>query len=321
MRFLPYLLYFRRKMQPYTKILFLLLLIVYLMLHIQQFSNQVVPPSNIIVSLSTVYPRLEFELPKTLRSLLSQSTSSFFIHIYYSETDVHNFTIARAQNQLFQHPRILWFPVADLGPATKYIPAIEKFKHDAHAEMIVCDDDRNYSSGRVETLLRYLRSNLGAVGTQGWRIRKDLQWGVSTWREHWYTWSDFDHHLVNGCRIKEPYQVGVITGNECYGLKPHWFKNVNLSDYANAPEGAVFVDDIWLNGHLAKLKIKRFVVPMADTSGTISRFSAIDLKMKHPSTRGDDNSNTLSYFADYFANEAIWYNYDGLDPPKWNSNL
>lgn len=72
-----------------------------------------------------------------------------------------------------------------------------------------------------------------------------------------------DLHVTEGWRIAAPYRTGVATSGKGILLHPRAALGAfNLSDFGEAPGGAHFVDDIWLNGHLALAGVPRWVVPL-----------------------------------------------------------
>jgi hypothetical protein len=89
-----------------------------------------------------------------------------------------------------------------------------------------------------------------------------------------------DWHVIEGWRLAAPYQLGVATSGKGILLAPASLGGLNLSDFGDAPGGAHFVDDIWLNGHLAAAGVPRWVVPLPAVPG--------DMQVGEPagSTRG-----------------------------------
>jgi hypothetical protein len=131
-----------------------------------------------------------------------------------------------------------------------------------------------------------------AIGLRGWRVRRDLQWGVSP--------GEMEDHIAEGWRIREPFQVGVLTANEGYFVRPRFFLDnsilrpedprsnsspsraqvLHLGELQGTP--ARYADDIWLSGHLAVRGIRRYVVPLRP-SQSYSRFTPLGLHDAIPS--------------------------------------
>ncbi|KAI9094668.1 hypothetical protein DFS34DRAFT_595618 [Phlyctochytrium arcticum] len=81
--------------------------------------------------------------------------------------------------------------------------------------IVVCDDDHYYPPNWFETLMSFGRDMPGAaVGFRGWRVRRDLLWGVKS--------DERRAHVVKGHQVVNPYQVGVLTGSNGYLIRP-WF--------------------------------------------------------------------------------------------------
>lgn len=120
-----------------------------------------------------------------------------------------------------------------------------------------------YPDNMVETLLRHFRRlNQGgqvhkAVGILGYKINPDLSWGASMESPNWYTWSEFEYYYIRGWRIAKEFRVGIITGGGGVTIDSSWFKDSDIDMIDAAPEEAMIVDDIWLNGHMAKVGIER----------------------------------------------------------------
>jgi hypothetical protein len=97
----------------------------------------------------------------------------------------------------------------------------------------------------------------------------------------------------------------------------------DLEDYSGAPPEARIVDDIWINGHLAKLGIKRFIIPIGDVSINVpkSKSAVEETLSKHSSSRSEANSIMLKYFGEYFKKENILYEFGGVNGPQWASSF
>jgi hypothetical protein len=265
----------------------------------------------VIISLTSTHNRLNYELPVTIMSLLQQKPLTK-IHIYVPSEDAQAFEdyINKHPSSPLCHDMVSIIPTRDVGSATKFIPAIE-----SHAStqmgLIICDDDHFYSLNIVSTLSsHFARDPSRAYSIRGYRIRPDFRWGVIE--------DEYNYHVINGWHIKSPYQTGIMTANECYIINSIWFANAEspISDYSSAPEGARLVDDIWINGHLSKLGIKRYVVPLNGISIDIAVTKTLDAKMtKQGISRAEANDQTLSFFSKYFDKERIFYDFDHNEVP------
>lgn len=138
-----------------------------------------------------------------------------------------------------------------------------------------------------------------AYSISGFRIQDNLKRGVRYEEE-------LHHHVINGWFIKEPYQTGIMTADECYVLNPLWFKEMaDFSNYVEALPLVDLVDDIWLNGHLSKFGIRRYIVPLNGLSIDIAK--ADNSMISKEISRKKANNNALNYFKVYFEEEKNWF--------------
>ncbi|GAA6015754.1 hypothetical protein JCM10207_008786 [Rhodosporidiobolus poonsookiae] len=296
------------------------------------------PLAPVVVSLSSTPARLDSTLPPTLWSLVRQSVppSSIRVHLPLELLSPDGPALLDL-DPIYRHPLVDVRYVPDRGPATKFLPALESAFALARegdlsalsAPLLIVDDDHVYSPALVETLVRAWVEKKGeaVIALRGWRVREDLHWGVG--------WGDLKRHVVEGWRLKEPYQVGVVTANEGYLLTPSLFLppalRASLShpsfspsalpapalfSYAPpAPPAAHLVDDIWLSGHLALCAVPRFVVPLrapeppsvditppAQPEEKGGGRSPVEKHLEeHGQTRAQANDETLRFFAEAWA--------------------
>lgn len=172
------------------------------------------------------------------------------------------------------------------------------------------------------------------MGQRGWRIRKNLRWGVPV--------AELRDHVAEGHTLAAPYRVGVLTANEGYLVYPRWFsRSVNatasVADGGSTPAAppscaglldvqalssgeAHLVDDIWMAGHLSRGGVQRWVVPLIpDLHGRGSSWlspPSIDVTVHHAleshmkkdgHTREDANNYALQLFREAFERENLWY--------------
>ncbi|KAL4431316.1 hypothetical protein ABPG75_006572 [Micractinium tetrahymenae] len=184
--------------------------------------------------------------------------------------------------------------------------------------LLVCDDDFVHHPRLLETLLAGRQALLAsgrqggassssgggsrgsgsevAVGTRGYRVRPDFTWGVLP--------AEFDRHVTEGWRIASPYQTGVATSGKGILFHPQSALGAfNLSDFGEAPGGAHFVDDIWLNGHLAAAGVPRWVVPLPGEPADmqVNGDSPLDRRLaRQQLSRWQANSDAIRFF------QAAW---------------
>jgi len=68
---------------------------------------------------------------------------------------------------------------------------------------------------------------------------------------------DWRHaRMIKASELREPEAVAVITECGSYLIQPRFFDE-SLSDYSRTPQGALFMDDIWVSGSLTRRKVQR----------------------------------------------------------------
>jgi hypothetical protein len=191
------------------------------------------------------------------------------------------------------------------------------------------DDDHAYTPYMLQTLISaHLSfsspssspsshpSGPAALGFRGWRIRRDMEWGVAQEELSW--------HVIHGWQIAEPYRVGIVTANEGYLVLPRFFvghsSDGNKPDINGsvpvletrsppAPPSAHLVDDIWINGHLSLRSIPRYVIPSPSfQSLDVTSYRALESHMNRDGvSRFQANTDTLRWFARGWEDEGLWY--------------
>ncbi|KND00668.1 uncharacterized protein SPPG_09145, partial [Spizellomyces punctatus DAOM BR117] len=305
-----------------------------------------------VVSLTSTSTRLTLELPITVESLLQQTLPPAEIRLYIPEATAllsNSCNVSKRPTTPFcareakilnvlSHPSVHVIPVADLGPATKFLYVIQEFlsrggspsrifttTHDfahssepdvpvsatyLHQPIVVCDDDHYYAPTFLQDLMR-AHHQLGhaAIGLRGWRIRQDLQWGVQGAQEQ-------RRHIIQGWTLAEPYRVGIVTANEGYLIQPRFFAtsagDVPILNLTGASSEATLVDDIWMSGHLAAQGVPRIVVPAISSNVDISQSYTLESQFQSKQTsRYIANTVALRLFSSVWEN-SMWYQF-GID--------
>lgn len=132
-------------------------------LHPKAFlNNQEYRPAKIIVSMTTIPPRIN-KIHQVIWILLEQSVKADKIILYLGKDNFKNVTlpfILKLQAKIFGLE--LRF-VDDIGPHTKYFYAISEFKDDI---IITTDDDIKYTNDLIEELYNSYEKHPNAVSAR-----------------------------------------------------------------------------------------------------------------------------------------------------------
>ena len=79
-------------------------------------------------------------------------------------------------------------------------------------------------------------------------------------------------YLIFGDEALLPHPTTVLTANCGYLVQSDHFDQ-NLWNYDAVPDGAKWMDDVWINGHLSKNNVPRFVVPFDEDQFTYNSYS------------------------------------------------
>ncbi len=123
----------------------------------------------IIISMTAIPPRFG-NLPRKIKSLLDQSVPANHIEIYIPHTYRR---FPRLQTQLPPLPAgVNVIKVdEDFGPATKLLPALDKWK-DHDVDILICDDDRIQDRNWIRRLLNARRERpADIICERGWQIK------------------------------------------------------------------------------------------------------------------------------------------------------
>lgn len=145
----------------------------------------------------------------------------------------------------------------DLGPITKFIPALEREKNSPDTRIVIVDDDGLYPRQLIETLVDWSqRLPNAALGCSGVLVPKgfrpsDVLLGQTEWGK--------------GLRYTPKTSTALTRVDYLFGyagvlVQPRFFTDA-LQNYANAPPGAFFEDDLWIGGNLKRQGIERYVIP------------------------------------------------------------
>jgi hypothetical protein len=240
---------------------------------------------RVIASLTTLPDRIG-NLQPTLECLVNQTRPPDEIVVAVPE-----FSIRQKRNYIIPEflarvPNVrIIRSETDWGPATKFIPAIQRELSAGRGDtlMMVVDDDRIYPRDALETYLFYhTQLPEAALCFRGAPMPNDLRWRRP--------------QLVFGNRIRTPRKVAVVTGCGSYLIEPRFFDE-GLWDYSSAPRGAFYMDDIWISGWLDRRKIDKYVVPTSVMMRTVPAQRRTMTLHDVPEGRRANNNATIAYFA------------------------
>jgi len=94
---------------------------------------------------------------------------------------------------------------------------------------------------------------------------------------------------------RQPQPAAVITGCGSYLIQPRFFDE-SLWDYSQAPQGAFYMDDIWISGCLTHRNVKRYVVPASAMMRSVFRQRRTLSLHDVPNERQYNNNETIAFF-------------------------
>jgi hypothetical protein len=241
---------------------------------------------RLIVSLSTLPDRIG-RLRSTIESLLNQTRPPDEIVLAVPKFSVRQKRPYTVPDYLKHIPRLrLLHCETDWGPATKFIAVVQdEFAAGRSDSLImVVDDDRIYPRDSVELYLHY-NAQLpdAALCFRGGPIPRSLNWR---------------HCKIEfGVDLRSPKQAAVVTGCGSYLIQPRFFDS-SLWDYSNAPEGAFYMDDMWVSGCLEKRGVEKFIIPASHMMRTAWRQLGTMTLHEVPSGRRHHNNQTIAFFSE-----------------------
>jgi hypothetical protein len=103
--------------------------------------------------------------------------------------------------------------------------------------------------------------------------------------------------MIRASDLRQPQVAAVITGCGSYFIQPRFFDE-SLWDYSKAPNGAFYMDDIWISGCLTRLNVKRYVVPASAMMRSVFRQRRTLSLHDVPNGRQYNNNETIAFFGD-----------------------
>lgn len=243
------------------------------------------PPTNrVIVSLSTLPDRI-LRLQATLNSLLNQTRPPDEIVLAVPRFSSRQSREYEIPEYLLRMPRLrLLRCERDWGPATKFIAVVrdELSARRRDTLIMVCDDDRIYPRNSLELYLRYhAQLPNAALCFRGGPMPRSLNWRHS--------------RIQFGVDLQAPKRTAVITGCGSYLIQPHFFDD-SVWDYSMAPEGAFYMDDMWISGHLERRGVEKYIIPASAMMRTALRQLGTMTLHDVPNGRRNHNNQTIAFF-------------------------
>ena len=210
--------------------------------------------TNIIVSLTTVPSRIQWLKP-TIISLLRQKPDIIELNLAKNplKKDI-SWSIPSWLSEL-SSVKIFWLE-KDYGPASKFIPTIERHAND-DCRICVVDDDMIYPQDFLFNLVQAHREfkKPAVFCSSGHKIWRDLDSSQPPLREK---------------TGKKPVRVGIIQGCGGYIIQPKYFDLASLKTIVDLPGNCVNQDDIWISGFLSQSHIPKFKIQVGKRLGTIN---------------------------------------------------
>src|SRR5204863_3371755 len=150
--------------------------------------------------------------------------------------------------------------------------------------IMVVADDRIYPRDAVATYL-YYRKRLpdAALCFGGDAMPRSFDWR--------------DARMIRAGELRQPQPAAVMTGCGSYLIQPRFF-DASLWNYSNAPNGAFYMDDIWISGWLSRGGVKRYVVPASAMMRSVWRQRRTLSLHDVPNGRQYHNNETIAFFGD-----------------------
>lgn len=196
-----------------------------------------------VVSFTSVPQRLKLS-KGTLVSLLKQTVPPKEIQINLGKNIFPTQEIPEFLKDL-KTVKVFWVE-NDCGPATKYLPTLERFEN-LNQLLVICDDDMYYAKNLIQCLADADKSSGGKSSfcVNGLNVPADLKSESCP----------SDKGIISGIK-----KVAVIEGCGGYTLRPQFVDLKALKNTTGAPARAYYDDDFWISGHLSRRHIEKFQI-------------------------------------------------------------
>ena len=277
-----------------------------------------------VISLSSIPPRFDLIGP-TLECLTAQGTAADAVELYLPRT-YRRFPDYDGGMPTVPAGVTIHRPATDLGPASKVLHAVERYRDVEGAQILFCDDDRAYYPGWAAALFAEQARRPGdAVALTGWNVERTGLGGYAPRPAPQHVkrsrrW-DMDYRIkrirqILGGGGKVPIRMkparrlvaraGYADIFEGYGgvvVRPDFFD----AEAYEIPKVLWAVDDVWLSGMLARRGIGIWVPEglyepkntVADLTEALYRWRTDDM------SRAQLNAKCANYLRDRY---GVWSN-------------
>jgi len=206
--------------------------------------------SDLVITMTTLPSRID-RMELTIKSLLRQSVGPAAIRVNVPHVSRREQTAYAIPAWLERLRCVTIVRGDDYGPATKLIPTLLDAAPDAR--LLVVDDDRVYHPHFVAQMTAAADAHPdAAVAGSGWDAPSDLVDRPTTLTA---TLRGRAPAPIKCTRVRAAREVDIVQGLSGYVVKPRFFDGAALVDYANAPQAAFFVDDVWISAHCRAQKL------------------------------------------------------------------
>ena len=251
---------------------------------------------DIVVTLTTLPSRIN-RLDLTLKSLLRQRVAPAAIRINVPRESRREGVAYAIPAWLARLRSVTIVRTGDVGPVTKVLPSL--LDSPANQRLLVVDDDRVFHPHFVKQFAAWSdRHPDAALAGSGWDAPADLVDRPTTLRA---TLVGRAPAPIKSTRVRGCREVDIVQGVSGYLVRPRFFDLAAVVDYANAPEAAFFVDDVWISAHCHARKLvcegRRASFPSLFDARFFKRSSVALVNRGSGSLDGRNNTIMLKHFA------------------------
>lgn len=208
-------------------------------------TKQTETKKRVTISLTTIPSRLKY-LKNCLESLKAQTYSNIQINVCVPKRCKKENCEYILSSELLDSKINFIGTSEDYGPITKLFGSLDRLDEDDL--LIICDDDIIYDKQIVERLVEASEKYPdAAIGFCGWNAQGLIENG-------------YYDLLYNEEKELETYTpANILEGYRGVLVKPRFF-NSKIYNYGGYPESMFYVDDVWINGHLALNGIPKIII-------------------------------------------------------------